>query len=108
PEHEQAASYIRQHFQQAGFTMMDAPIEGVGFPGINLLTHPVPGRIDLPLFIVAAHYDTIPGSPGADDNASGMAALLELARLIRPWLESAGLLTARLQFAAYDLEEYGL
>ena len=33
--------------------------------------------------VVGAHYDTVPGTPGADDNASGVAALLELARLLR-------------------------
>jgi Zn-dependent M28 family amino/carboxypeptidase len=31
--------------------------------------------------VVGAHYDTVPGTPGADDNASGLAGLLELARL---------------------------
>ncbi len=31
--------------------------------------------------IIGAHYDTVPGSPGADDNASAVAGLLELARL---------------------------
>ena len=35
-----------------------------------------------PLVIVGAHYDTVPGSPGADDNASGVAAALEVARLV--------------------------
>ena len=29
------------------------------------------------LVVVGAHYDTVPGSPGADDNASGVAALIE-------------------------------
>lgn len=32
--------------------------------------------------VVGAHYDTVPGSPGADDNASAVAALIELAGLI--------------------------
>lgn len=32
--------------------------------------------------LVGAHYDTVPGSPGADDNASGVAALIELAGLL--------------------------
>jgi Zn-dependent M28 family amino/carboxypeptidase len=34
--------------------------------------------------VVGAHYDTVPGSPGADDNASGVAALIELARMDLP------------------------
>jgi len=34
--------------------------------------------------VVGAHYDTVPGSPGADDNASAVAALIELARMGLP------------------------
>jgi hypothetical protein len=34
--------------------------------------------------VVGAHYDTVPGSPGADDNASGVAVLLELAAMKLP------------------------
>jgi len=34
--------------------------------------------------VVGAHYDTVPGSPGADDNASGVAVLIELARMELP------------------------
>ena len=42
-------------------------------------------------YILGAHYDTVAGTPGADDNASGVAVLLEVARLTlnldlpRPW-----------------------
>jgi Zn-dependent M28 family amino/carboxypeptidase len=32
-------------------------------------------------FVVGAHYDTVPTTPGANDNASGVAVMLELARL---------------------------
>ncbi|MBM3225242.1 MAG: M28 family peptidase [Candidatus Tectomicrobia bacterium] len=35
------------------------------------------------MLILGAHYDTVRGSPGANDNASGVAALLEIARLLR-------------------------
>ena len=34
--------------------------------------------------VVGAHYDSVPGSPGADDNASGVAVLIELARMSLP------------------------
>ncbi len=35
--------------------------------------------------VVGAHYDSAPGAPGANDNGSGVAALLELARSLRAW-----------------------
>ncbi len=62
----------------------------------------------MPLVIVGAHYDSLPGTPGADDNASAVAALLELAAWIFPRLAAEGRPTARLQLAAYDQEEDGL
>jgi Zn-dependent M28 family amino/carboxypeptidase len=53
--------------------------------------------------IIAAHYDTVPGSPGADDNASGLAVMLEVARDLR-----AGPLNAPVQFIGFCLEEHDL
>jgi Zn-dependent M28 family amino/carboxypeptidase len=35
------------------------------------------------LIVLGAHYDSVPGSPGADDNASAVAVCLESARLIK-------------------------
>lgn len=35
-----------------------------------------------PIILVGAHYDSVPGSPGADDNGSAVVALLECARVI--------------------------
>ncbi|MEG4998887.1 M28 family peptidase [Microcoleus sp. B4-D4] len=53
--------------------------------------------------LVAAHYDTVPKSPGADDNATGVAVVLEVARLLgsRPTPRT-------LQVAFFDREELGL
>ncbi len=34
------------------------------------------------IILVGAHYDTVEGSPGADDNASGVAAMIEIAQLL--------------------------
>lgn len=56
-----------------------------------------------PPILIGAHYDTVPRSPGADDNASGVAALLELARLFSD--QSARL---PIRLVAFDMEEYGL
>jgi len=56
----------------------------------------------LPPIVIGAHYDTVPGSPGADDNATGVAVLLELARDI-----ASGSLKYPVQLVAFDMEEYG-
>ena len=53
--------------------------------------------------IVAAHYDTVQGSPGADDNASGLAAMLEVARTLREVSTSC-----EVRFIAMCLEEENL
>ena len=71
--------------------------------GINIIaerpgTSPKAGTI-----IVAAHYDTVPGSPGADDNASGVATLLEIARIF------SNISTPQtLKLVFFDAEEIGL
>jgi Zn-dependent M28 family amino/carboxypeptidase len=53
-----------------------------------------------PPLIVAAHYDTVAGSPGANDNASGLAVLLEAARALREHSCSR-----EVRFIAFCLEE---
>lgn len=53
--------------------------------------------------LVGAHYDSVPGSPGADDNASGVAVLLELARAL-----AAQPPRRPVRLVAFDLEEMGL
>ncbi len=64
----------------------------------------LPGsRPDLAPILVGAHYDTVPGSPGADDNASGVAVLLVIAQLL-----STAPPRRPIHLIAFDLEEYGL
>jgi Zn-dependent M28 family amino/carboxypeptidase len=71
--------------------------------GTNIIGR-IPGRAHPEeLVIVSAHYDTVPRSNGADDNGSGVAGLLETARLL------AGKKHARtLVVAFWDGEEIGL
>lgn len=53
--------------------------------------------------LIGAHYDAVPGTPGTDDNATGVAALLELARAIA--VEPA---KYPVRLVAFDLEERGM
>lgn len=62
-----------------------------------------PAAASKPPILIGAHYDAVPGTPGADDNATGVAALLELARLL--CLEPAAF---PVRLVAFDMEEYGL
>ncbi len=108
-EHEAARTYITQHLRDAGFVAEVKHYQEDELAWFNVLTEPAPSDPSLPLFIVGAHYDSTPTTPGADDNASAVAVLLELARWIRPRLDAPGAKPkARLQLAAYDLEECGM
>lgn len=75
-----AADYLRQQWQAMGYTVTPQGYEAHGVACTNLEVS-VPGEY-LPeeIVLVGAHYDTVQGSPGADDNASGVAALLEISR----------------------------
>ncbi len=70
--------------------------------GINLLARLPQHAPDAPAVLLIAHFDSVEGSPGADDNASGVAAVLECARLLAA-LPSPPVV--RLAFV--DMEELG-
>jgi Zn-dependent M28 family amino/carboxypeptidase len=105
--HRSALEYIRSRLVAAGFPVKESRFRGPSLDGINLLTEPFPEDPELPLLIVGAHYDAATGTPGADDNASGVAALLELANHVQNVRKSLHP-KARIQLVAYDLEEYGM
>ena len=91
-ERLQALGPVEEHHFQEG---SDA--------GVNLIVK-LPGqRLDLDPILVAAHYDGPLGSPGADDNASAVAALLELGRR---WLRKPPVRPVWL--VAFDQEEWGM
>ncbi|MTJ09963.1 M20/M25/M40 family metallo-hydrolase [Anabaena sp. UHCC 0204] len=74
------------------------------FPnGVNIFTQKLGTDKTAGAILVAAHYDTVPDSPGADDNATGIAVVLEIARLF-----SSVPTPKTLQLAFFDQEETGL
>jgi hypothetical protein len=95
-----AANYVRARLEEAGgrLDVQEFHVDGLAVQNVEL-EHAGDGPRDGAL-LLGAHYDSVPQCPGANDNASGVAALLELARL------SAALPTARpVRFVAFVNEE---
>jgi Zn-dependent M28 family amino/carboxypeptidase len=77
---EKAADYVEREFISAGLEPSRHVLADSAY--YNVITE-IRGKADPDhIIIVGAHYDTVWLSPGADDNASGIAALLELSRLL--------------------------
>lgn len=99
----QADQYLIDQFRSLGLIVTDHPFAAYGRTFRNVIaTLPGTGASAVPL-IIAAHYDTVIGSPGADDNASGLAVLLETAMGLkhRPLVHDV-------QFIGFCLEEENL
>jgi hypothetical protein len=75
-----AANYIAQVWSNQGYTVARQLYKADGVECCNLEIQ-IPGSAtSAPIVLVGAHYDSVAGSPGANDNASGVASLLELSR----------------------------
>ena len=105
--HAEAAEWIAAEFKRIGLVASRQSFEIPGQTpprqGINVIgtlngrtgNSPVPRSM-----LIGAHYDTVPGSPGADDNASGVVALLECARTLASEKSDRAI-----AFVAFDAEE---
>lgn len=114
-ELDRARAYVTGLLEEYGWTVSRHEFDvhndagelqfGETLRGVNLVATRQ-SSTDRPKFVVGAHLDSRPETPGADDNASAVAALLEIARLIthEEW-QSAGL---ELELVAFDLEENGM
>jgi len=94
------AQYIRASFEDVG---LHAGADSFVFRGAsydNIVAVKEGEDPSAPRVLIGAHFDSIRGTPGADDNASGVAALLEAARMLAP--ES---FAATIEFVAFNLEE---
>jgi Zn-dependent M28 family amino/carboxypeptidase len=75
---QQAEDYVFNAFQEMGYAPRRQTFIYQGQEVSNVIAgDQAPGGY----YILGAHFDTVAGTPGADDNASGVAVLLEVARL---------------------------
>jgi Zn-dependent M28 family amino/carboxypeptidase len=102
--HFYVREYLRTELQQWGEVITyEFEVRGnchqnliLNLPTVNVSSSVSP-------ILIGAHYDTVPNSAGADDNGTGLAILLELARFF-----DKNSCRFPLQFVAFDMEEYGL
>ncbi len=80
---EAAARYVESVFTDVGGSPRRLPVPGRIDTLVNVEME-LPGTsLAEEIVVVGAHYDSVAGCPGANDNASGVAAVLECARLLR-------------------------
>jgi Zn-dependent M28 family amino/carboxypeptidase len=78
-----AAAVVERELADAGYTVVRQYYRARGHDVANLVAELPGGNRKDEVVIVGAHYDTVESTPGADDNASGVAVLIEVARMMR-------------------------
>ena len=95
--------YIREQLSQWGeVTTHEFEVKGQKHQNL-ILNLPAVQEQQLSPILIGAHYDAVPGTPGADDNGTGVAVLLELAAAFAKQPTKYPI-----QIVAFDMEEYGL
>ncbi|OGU06651.1 MAG: aminopeptidase [Geobacteraceae bacterium GWC2_58_44] len=78
-----AAQHVSTRFLELGLPVREEPYRIEGKEMVNIEAELKGTTRAAEIVVIGAHYDSAPGSPGANDNASGVAAMLELARLFK-------------------------
>lgn len=102
PQHDLARANIFSHFSGLGLTTSLDPFTYNGGTYNNVVAVKTGSVRPDDIYILGAHYDSVV-CPGADDNASGVAGIMEAARAM-----SAFDFEATIIFIAFDVEEMGL
>jgi hypothetical protein len=84
-ELEKAAAYIESELMALGYTPRAQVFDADGRPvrNIEVVLEPKGAGPETESLVVGAHYDSFGNAPGANDNGTGAAAVLELARLLK-------------------------
>ena len=100
----QAGDYIYDEFESYGLEARYDDWAYGGYSGNNIEgTLPGIDESSDEIYIICAHYDSVPGSPGADDDGSGTAAVLAAANIMSQFE-----FNHTIRFVAFDGEEQGL
>jgi Zn-dependent M28 family amino/carboxypeptidase len=78
-----AASFIEQEFTSLGYQVQSQWYESDGGRVRNMIVEKKGESPEQASIVIGAHYDTVVGTPGADDNGTGIAGLIELSRLLK-------------------------
>ncbi|MEQ8785811.1 MAG: M28 family peptidase [Pirellulaceae bacterium] len=100
PQLLEAADYLEGRLREFGYKVQRQTFKVNGTDCDNLEVEIKGQKSPDEIVIVGAHYDTAPGTPGANDNASGMAALLAIAERMRDARPAC-----TLRFVAFTNEE---
>ncbi|MBU1355354.1 MAG: M20/M25/M40 family metallo-hydrolase [Candidatus Edwardsbacteria bacterium] len=117
--HDSVVGWIRNQFLNMGITDVILDTFNIGFgPKQHNIIATIPGLLDTSVvYIVGGHYDSYSDrrysdplikysqAPGADDNASGTVAAMEMARVLA---QPGNRPNSTVRFIAFDAEEYGL
>ena len=104
PACEESAEYIYNEFEQMGLDVRYDDWEREGYTSNNVeATLPGTDQTSDEIYIVCGHYDTVPESPGADDDASGVAVALAAAYVMSQYS-----FNHTVRFVAFSGEEQGL
>jgi len=97
---KKTTDYIKSELTSYGYAVATQPYIYKDRTYENIFVEKQGRKMPDKVIVVGAHYDTVTGTPGADDNASGIAGILELARLL-----ADEPLDMSVQFVAFALEE---
>ncbi len=81
---QDAVEYLQKRFQELGYTVtLQAYTDDAGRTGHNVVAVKPGAASDADILVLSAHHDSVPAAYGANDDASGAAALLALAETLR-------------------------
>jgi hypothetical protein len=78
-----AAEYIRSEWTRQGLSVSDERFDVAGQSVVNLIVERKGSQRPESIVLIGAHYDTAFGTPGANDNGTGVALLLEMTRTLK-------------------------